>query len=325
MDFATLLESWPLTGSPQLQPTDGGWNNLSRLVTANEGRFILRLYQNTADPERVGFEHALLTRLAAEGLPFDVPAPVATRTGESLATTADGGLAALFRLIPGTGAEGLNLAHARAAGEAQAHLHRAMARVGRVPVGRPPTGYGRLDRVHPLVEVPLEAAGFIGVEAPRLRAIMEELQSAVEQIYSSLPHQPIHGDYARSNLLLEADRVTGVLDFEFASYDLRATDLAVGLYPFALGHVESGEHWRLLEAFLAGYASVQRLAPAEVEALPTLLRLVRVVSLLHWTGRTRQGLYSLPELQERALHLLAFSDWLDDHRSELQERIARVG
>ncbi|MFZ5824199.1 MAG: phosphotransferase enzyme family protein [Bacillota bacterium] len=325
MDFASLLESWPLTGTPQLQPTEGGWNNLSRLVTANEGRFVLRLYQNTANPERVRFEHELLTRLAAEGLPFDVPAPVATRTGESLVTTSEGALAALFRLIPGTGAEGLNLAHARAAGEAQARLHRAMARVGRIPVGCPPTGYARLDLVHPLVAEPLEAAEFIGVEPQRLRAIIEELQPAVERIYGSLPLQVIHGDYARSNILLVGDRVTGVLDFEFASYDLRATDLAVGLYPFALGHLESGEHWRLLDAYMAGYGSVQRLTRDEVEGLPTLLRLVRVVSLLHWTGRTRQGLYSLPELQERAVSLLAFSDWLDDHLPEVQDRVAQIG
>ncbi|MFZ5816681.1 MAG: homoserine kinase [Bacillota bacterium] len=325
MEVKDLLEPWSLSGEIEAEPAEGGINNLTWFVRSAEGRFVLRLYQNTADAERVRFEHAVLTGLAAGDLPFAVPAPVPTREGESLAVGAGGRLAALFRWIPGRGAEPLNLAQARAAGEAQAHLHRAMARLGRISVGRQPGTYGDLDRVHPLTADPAEALRSIGEEPTRLEGLLRSIRPEAERLYRGLDRQIIHADYARANVFCEGDRVTGVIDFEFACEDLRATDYAVALYPFALAHVETGLHWELLEAYAGGYASVQPLRAEEVEAIPTLLKLVRLVGLLHWTGRMRQGLYGLPELRERAQRALAFADWVEANQAELVGRLRAAG
>lgn len=105
---------------------------------------------------------------------------------------------------------------------------------------------------------------------------------------------------------------------------LRALDYTLGLYTFAVAHYETGLHWQLLDAFSEGYGAVHPLSPAEMEALPTLLRLGRMVSLLHWTGRTRQGLCPLADLQRRAHNLLAFFDWLAVHEQEVVARIQRA-
>lgn len=324
MTMEALLSHWPLTGPFQVDEATGGINNQSHWITAAEGRFLLRLYQNTADPERIRFEHAVLTGLAAQGLPFAVPAPVPTRSGAFSAALESGVQAALFRQIPGTPSEALNLDHARAAGQAQAHLHRAMARLGSVSVGRAPHAYGELYDVHPLVTDPFEGVRFAGVEPDRLVAELAALLPAVDRLYAAFPRQVIHADYSRGNLLLEAGQVTGVLDFEFACHDLRVADYATGLYPFALGHVETGLHWHLFDAYSEGYTSVEPLSPTEVEAVPTALRLVRVGSLLHWTGRTKQGLCSLEDLQGRAQRALTFLGWLTANEHEFLARLRRA-
>ena len=41
------------------------------------------------------------------------------------------------------------------------------------------------------------------------------------------PKQLIHGDLHYDNVLVEADKVSGLLDFEFCAYDWRAMELAV--------------------------------------------------------------------------------------------------
>ena len=50
--------------------------------------------------------------------------------------------------------------------------------------------------------------------------------TALPELYRSLLQQIVHRDFDASNVLMEGDRVTGVLDFEFAGSDLRAFDLA---------------------------------------------------------------------------------------------------
>jgi homoserine kinase type II len=71
------------------------------------GAYVLRVYRNTADPGRVGYEHALLRALQRETLPFAVPCPVRTPEGATampVAPASPGGapaLAALFPQLPG--------------------------------------------------------------------------------------------------------------------------------------------------------------------------------------------------------------------------------
>jgi len=85
-----------------------------------------------------------------------------------------------------------------------------------------------------------------------------------------LPAQVIHGGLAPSNVLADTDtgEVTGFLDFELAGVGFRVQDILAAPYnSTALGATD----WpRRTAAFLRGCASVRRLDPAEVTALPSL-------------------------------------------------------
>src|SRR5207248_8190746 len=92
--------------------------------------------------------------LSMQDVPFAVPAPLNTNTGDTLAVLeGDDGpqLATLFHRIIGEPAT-QTIANARLAGRALAQLDAALARLDR-PV-RPP---GELRDVHPLVPEPLAA------------------------------------------------------------------------------------------------------------------------------------------------------------------------
>ncbi|HWI60920.1 MAG TPA: phosphotransferase [Symbiobacteriaceae bacterium] len=314
-----MLRQWGLSSPWRVRPAEAGTNNQTLVVEAGGERYILRVYQNTADRQRILYEHRLLSQLEAQGLPFAVPAPVPAVAGDTLVPV-DGGVAALFRWIDGEAPERRSLYDARLCGAALGVLDRALAAVDPGPAVTAP--YTDLRRTHPLVPAPEAVPGLIpGLRAEERRSL-GALISTVESVASvvaTLPRQVIHADYCRPNVLLASGRVTGILDFEFATCDARLCDYAVGLHQFAFMTWGTGEEWPLLEAFSGGYRSALALSPAELQALPSALLLVRVGSLLHWTGRMLQGLAGPERLLELAQNLLALERWLAIHGARLLE------
>lgn len=320
-----LLSAWDLAAPPTVRPVSSGLNNRTDLVTTPHGVYLLRRYRNTADRARVRYEHALLHRLQAARLSFRVPTPVATRDGETVGTVAGTGeLAALFAHIPGRRPERGNRRHLHAVGEALAELHRALARVA-LPLPAPHAAYGDLATIHPLAPEPRavpDALPLEDAERVALRRILADVLRAVPALYAALPRQLIHGDYGPGNTLIVGDRISGVLDFEFAGSDLRAFDVAAGYYQAAGEAWEAGDPWPLLTAFLDGYLAAAPFTIAEAKALPALSRLQQAATLVYWLGRRRAGTAAEADVIERARRLLRHDAWLDEHGAAL---VAYVG
>lgn len=325
-----VLDAWPLSLPRRLRPAEAGTNNLSRFVDTPAGSYFLRIYQNTADTARIRYEHALLSRLQQAGLPFAVPRPLATRHGATytvLAQAEGRAVAALFPVIAGQHPQRTNAAHALICGEALAVLHTALARIDMDLAVSSPATYGDLAHVHPLVQDPLSLIQDLPlhqVERARLRALFEDLRPQLPDLYDRLPRQIIHGDYGRSNALLRDGRVSGVLDFEFASPDLRAMDVTVALWSFGVAPWQTERDWALIEAIVAGYGQRSALTGAEAAALPTLLRLREATALVHWVGRLRQGLTTADDITERAGRMLDVDHWLQVHGAELLRRVEQA-
>src|SRR5439155_22894601 len=116
---------------------------------------------------------------------------------------------------------------ARLAGRALAQLDVALARLD-LPVRTPIT----LRDVHPLVPDPMAALDDLDLGPYRAGTIelFDRIITSHDALASSLPLQIVHGDFGYINVLLEGDKVTGLLDFEFAEPDMRAADLACAIY-----------------------------------------------------------------------------------------------
>jgi Ser/Thr protein kinase RdoA (MazF antagonist) len=308
------LRHWSLTGAT-LERARHGNNNDTYFVTAEQGEFVLRVYRNTAEVARVRDEHDLLGALALQDLPFAVPAPQRTTEGDTLAVleSADGPrLATLFARIPGETA-GMVPRDARLAARALAQVDLALARLDR-PVRAPAT----ICDVHPLVLDPIAALDELelGERYAGARAILERVDETQAALVASLPLQVIHGDFAYVNVLIQEGAVCGMLDFEFASADIRAADLACGLYVTTVRSTEP-ERWPLLEALAAGYRRSIPLDPAEAAAIPELMRRRSAFGIVHWIGRYRQGIASRQEPIDRIDRGAALAAWLDANAMRL--------
>jgi homoserine kinase type II len=326
----TTLSAWGVIGPCRFSPLADGTNNQVVRVDTPGASYVLRVYRNHAEPERLRFELAVLARLASAGLPFAVPAPLPTIAGEPMASLTDDGdtaLVTLTPLIPGAPPDRGDPAQATAAGAALGLLDATLARLDLAADEAAASwrSYGDLEHCHPLVHDPRAAIGALPVAEATRRELLSRyawLMERVPALYAALPQQLSHEDYGPSNVLMDGPRVTGVLDFEFSARDVRAMDLTVALSWWPLGRFGRGTEWPVIRAFAAGYARHMALAQDEIAAIPVLFELRAYTSLIHRLGRYRAGLSPMHAVTGRATAALERRAWLDANGARLVETIA---
>jgi Ser/Thr protein kinase RdoA (MazF antagonist) len=131
----------------------------------------------------------------------------------------------------------------------------------------------------------------------------------VEGPYRALPWQVCHNDVTPANVLVDAGRVTAVLDFEFAAPAARALDIAMGLR-MTMQVWENSEPWEAVRRFCHGYTRWTALTDAEVTARPWLIRLRGAITVLWWIGRTA-AVGDAGPIPARIQYMRNFVHWLD--------------
>jgi Ser/Thr protein kinase RdoA (MazF antagonist) len=147
------------------------------------------------------------------------------------------------------------------------------------------------------------------------------LRAFLDGPYHTLPRQVIHGDVTPGNSFANSGRIAAVFDFEFATPDVRAIDVASGLV-FTMRIWERDVATALLMArrFRDGYSRMSGLTAAEVVALPSLMLLRDVVGAIWWLGRdlaagdTRRSMERIAEVRERV-------QWIDRHAAAFRDAV----
>ncbi len=261
--LAELLDRYDV-GSPRAcKGIAEGVENSNYLIETDADHFILTLYENRVDVGDLPFYIALVSHLAAAGLP--VPAFLSDRTGRTVHQVA-GRPACLIAFLDGMSPDRPTARQAAAAGTALADMHRALADFDGV---RPNSLDRRGWRV---LADSCDAEGLTAI-APGLRLrIAEELALADTAWPEDLPHAPIHADLFPDNVLMLDDRVTGIIDFYFACRDIRAYDLAVTHAAWCFAPDGSGFDADVSAALVHAYRGEFGLSGAEEAALPMLAR-----------------------------------------------------
>ncbi len=331
----------------ELEAGPSGMNNMTRRIRAGDHRYVLRIYNSHNDPAKAAFEHEVLRRLAQRGLGFRVPQPLPAPSGETAVCLPEyGKLAALFAYIEGRRPDLLVPAEAEAFGAAAAELTTAMKEIGSGEWGGglepqyPP--YYELGSAHPRCS--LEEVARLCSDPPEgLHPYREDLRFLSGEIVrirlelaalKKLPHQLIHGDLNATNALAHPDgSVAALLDFEFATMDLRAMEPAVclwGLVPGACSAMEEEaseaqrDVWDSLRAFWRGFGSGPELLPEERAALPVLMQLRSLDVFIHFLGRFMDGVDAPAVLQGQIPDTAARMRWVAMNREKLRSLLDGV-
>lgn len=294
-DLPAYLGQYDWPGPWEAYAAESGMNNTTRMITCGNARFVLRIYDNHKDNNKVLLEHAILAALAAappSGIL--VPMPVRNQAGGTVTIGPEDKLAALYHYIPGERTTAARPAHVTGLGIATGMLTQALARIEMPlqPIYQP---YYQLEDEY--CELGSDRLLVLAQENEQLYAqvpLLEHLQSerlAMAMLtpeMNRLPIQWIHGDLVFNNALASGDEVIGILDFEYCTQDLRAMELGVVLAEFIRPDPE--HTLQQMKHFIDGYRKEVTLLPGEIALLPALIKLRMLDVWLHFAHRFMEGL-----------------------------------
>ncbi len=238
-----------------------GVENSNYLLQTDRGIYILTLYEKRVAKTDLPFFLGLMDHLAAKGIAC--PTPIRARDGKTLRELAKRP-AAIVSFLRGMWPKRIQTAHCAQLGEALAGLHLAGADF---PMHRSNAlslaGWrnlfdgcrSRADEVQKGLAAELEG----------------ELAELGERWPSGLPEGVIHADLFPDNVFFLDDKLSGMIDFYFACNDAFAYDLGICLNAWCF-EKDGSLNATKARALVRGYRKVRPITPAEIDALPILVR-----------------------------------------------------
>jgi len=251
----------------ELQAIASGIENTNYFVTTGNGRFVLTLFEKLSADE-LPFYLNLMAHLARHGIPC--PSPVANRRNQFLGTL-NGKPACIVSRLGGKSTTTPSLEQCAAIGAMLGQMHIAGQSFSQIMPN--PRG-----------------AAWRGATAPQVRPFLDAEQAALldneivlhaRHNWTALPQGAIHADLFRDNVLLEENRVGGLIDFYFACSDALLYDVAITVNDWCMNTDGTLDAVRA-QTFLRAYHTVRPLLDSERVAWPLLLR---VAALRFWLSR----------------------------------------
>jgi homoserine kinase type II len=292
-DITHWLSHYSLGSLQALQGIPAGIENTNYFVTTGNGRFVLTLFEKLT-AEELPFYLNLMSHLARHGIPC--PAPVADRDNHFLGEL-NGKPACIVSRLSGRSVTQPGVAQCAAVGAMLGQMHIAGQSFGE-ETANPRGAAWRASAAQ-------QVARFLPQEAAQLLSDEVALHAARDS--GELPRGVIHADLFRDNVLMEDDRVGGLIDFYFACTDVLLYDVAITVNDWCMGADGRLDAARAGE-FLRAYHAVRPFTTAEAGAWPMSLRLA---ALRFWISR----LYDL--------HLPRDGEMVNAHDPAVFERILR--
>jgi Ser/Thr protein kinase RdoA (MazF antagonist) len=303
-------------------------------VAAEAGDFLVAVSTERRSDASLRFEAMLLAHL--EDRAVVAPRLVRTRAGRSWHRSVAGAAVLVSEWAPGGAVDASLAQHRRRSVRALAEYHAAVRSFPpRLRVAGGPTLF-TLEQ-----EGPAALEAFTGISGWYLDADgRQRLRSASSYLWRqftrvpgllhgggvTLPRLVIHGSFGPAAIVLDsgdgpglpADGLTG---FEQARYDLRALDLAAALKTFA--RATGGFDLDRCAELVAAYDEVDRLSPGEVEAIPAILRVERLVRVYRLASKLEIDTpkHVAVEMVNVIEHESGRLRWLEDHEGALIEAL----
>jgi homoserine kinase type II len=266
-ELTAWLADYSLGQLQGLQGIASGIENTNYFVTTSNGRFVLTLFEILGADE-LPFYLNLMAHLARHGIPC--PNPVANRFNQFLGTLKDKPACIVSRLN-GKSTTSPSDAQCAAIGAMLGQMHLAGQSFSQIM----PNPRGAAWRA----ATALKVQPFLDMQQTAL--LKSEVALHAQQDWTSLPQGVIHADLFRDNVLLEEDRVGGLIDFYFACSDVLLYDIAITVNDWCM-HADGTLDTARTQILLRAYHAVRPLKESEHGAWPLLLR---VAALRFWLSR----------------------------------------
>lgn len=320
--FYELASHYFTSGIERMNDVPFGLTNYSQIIVVSNQKYIARIYdEHSKTLERLQFEIELTSFLTSQQLSFRIPEFMLTLDGQQYVKLSSGQLGVVMPFIEGVVPQLGNESDIREYGKVVGELSAALQAYS----GSEPSDTVQFYNLYTLHPLATEASIEQFLHAPPFPIDQEALimlQEAIHEmknnycLFQALPMQMIHHDLLVFNLLADqaTGDLTGVLDFDFASYDMRSLELAI-----CLNHLLQFDDpaFTRLEWFIDEYAQHMILTEDELLSFPLMMRLYYVSLLCLYIGQHQAGkdiTNYFPIILEQ---LARRSQWLKHHEQEL--------
>jgi homoserine kinase type II len=291
-DIIAWLSNYSLGSLLELQGISEGIENTNYFVTTSNGRFVLTLFEKLTTKELPFFLN-LMSHLAQHGIPC--PAPAANHQNNFLGEL-NGKPACIVSRLPGKSITRPTAAQCAAIGAMLGQMHNAGLSFG----DQMPNPRGNAWRI----EASQQVMKFLPAQDAAL--LESEVELHASHPLAGIPHGVIHADLFRDNVLMEDERVGGLVDFYFACTVDLLYDVAITVNDWCMDEEckLDEEHTR---ALLRAYHAVRPFSTREAGAWPLALR---VAALRFWISRLydlylpREGELVIPRKPEHFKRIL---------------------
>jgi homoserine kinase type II len=299
-EVCDFMDRYDLGRPTALTPIAEGIENSNYYVVIENRRYILTLFEKRTSAEDLPFFIDVMRHLSAHNIPC--PQPMADREGNFLQHL-HGKPALIVSCLAGRWRQDKSVDAAAAVATMLAKMHLAgVSFKGERKNAFGPQGWRRL------VDLTVMRADSV---APALADFMRDEMAEMERNWpQDLPTGIIHADLFPDNVLFEDDKLSGFIDFYFASKDFFAYDVVITLNAWcfdAAGQCDTAK----TKAMCAAYQVARPLSGAEKRAMPILARGAALRFLL---TRLYDWLHPVPGAFVKAKDPLQYKKIIEFHR-----------
>ena len=266
-ELTQWLRDYSLGELLELQGIASGIENTNYFVTTRNGRFVLTLFEKLS-ADQLPFYLNLMAHLARHSIPC--PNPVANRYNQFLGTL-NGKPACIVSRLSGKSTTTPNQEQCAAIGAMLAQMHIAGQSFSQLMPD--PRGAGwraeAIAQLRPFLDASLAVL------------LENEIMLHAQHGWADLPQGAIHADLFRDNVLLEENRVGGLIDFYFACTGALLYDVAITVNDWCTNR-DGKLDLQSTQTLLRAYHAVRPLQDNEHDAWQLMLR---VAALRFWLSR----------------------------------------
>ena len=266
-DITAWLNNYSLGTLLELQGIPAGIENTNYFVTTSNGRFVLTLFEILKSDE-LPFYLNLMAHLARHGIPC--PSPVADKNNFFLGAL-NSKPACIVSRLPGKSVTLPTGIQCAAVGAMLGQLHTAGLSFGDV-MHNPRGATWRATASQ-------QVNSFLS--PPDSALLVNEVAYHAHQSLDDLPRGVVHADLFRDNVLMDGNRVGGLIDFYFACNDCLLYDVAITVNDWCMTGEGQLDEERT-RSFLRAYHAVRPFTVQEEASWSTALR---VAALRFWISR----------------------------------------
>ena len=240
----------------------GGTSNSNYLLTADNKKFILTIFEERTNQENLPFYFDLMNHLNAHDI--KCPEVIKDKQG-NFSNSIKQKHAVITSFLTGSSLEKIKPIHCSNLGLTIAKMHNASEKLNIKRENE--LGFDKLGIIIEKLKTYKKH-----IDDEELKFIEDEFLFLSREISKDLPSGIIHADLFPDNIFFEENNLTGIIDFYFSCNDFYAYEIAICLNAWCFEDSNNEFNPTKAKYLLGSYNQERKFSNEEVEALPLLAR-----------------------------------------------------